>query len=70
VEAPCGRTYIVTLSSRDLQVGDIIIFDGDVWHRGHAYATSCVAVHIYLDVPAVQRVEPNEAGSFQKGLGQ
>ena len=70
VELPCGRTYIVTLSSRDLQVGDIIIFDGDVWHRGHAYATSCVAVHIYLDVPAVQRVEPNEAGSFQKGLGQ
>ena len=59
-----GRDVVLTLNAESLAVGDILIFDGDVVHRGCAYRTTIVAAHIYLDVEGVQRVQPNEVGSF------
>ena len=53
-------------SSTTICVGDILIFDGDVIHRGCAYKSTCVAMHIYLDVPQVKRPPPNKPGSFMK----
>ena len=60
--------FTVTLHSESLKVGDIIIFDGDVVHRGCTYDGLMVAAHIYLDVPGVTRAAPNEYGSFNKGV--
>ena len=73
-----GNTVILTLlpghpdprvpawAETTIGVGDILIFDGDVIHRGCSYQSTCVAMHIYLDVPEVQRVPPNVDGSFWK----
>jgi hypothetical protein len=54
------------LSSDQLQVGDIVLFDGDVPHRGVAFPdASNVSMHMYLDVPGVKRVRNlNRDGSF------
>ena len=35
--------------------GAILVFDGDVAHRGASYAALNTRVHMYLDVPAVKR---------------
>ena len=63
-----GRNLIFSLLAESLQVGDIIIFDGDVFHRGCQYDGTCVALHIYLDVREVTRFAPNEDGSFNKEI--
>ena len=57
----------VRLLAAELNVGDIIIFDGDVPHRGtEFYKKSRVAMHVYMDVPGVQReTDPNAQGSFK-----
>ena len=47
-----------------LSVGDIVMFDGDVPHRGVA-ADDLVAMHGYLDVLHVQRErDPHKLGAF------
>jgi hypothetical protein len=78
VTTPDGDTKFLTLGcavnpnprvpacAETICVGDILIFDGDVIHRGCAYKSTCVAMHIYLDVPQVKRPPPNEPGSFMK----
>ena len=35
--------------------GAILLFDGDVAHRGASYASMNTRVHLYLDVPRVRR---------------
>ena len=35
--------------------GAILLFDGDVAHRGASYAARNTRVHLYLDVPGVER---------------
>ena len=54
------------LSPAQLHVGDIVLFDGDVPHRGVAFPDAPnVSLHVYLDVPGVERVRnPNYKGSF------
>lgn len=59
-----GRQMVISLNTTGVEVGDILIFDGEVLHRGCAYTTTVVAAHIYLDVEGVKRVAPNERGSF------
>lgn len=56
----------IFLSADQLRVGDIVIFDSDVPHRGTAYLHgSNVCMHMYLDVREVRRVRnPRAEGSF------
>ena len=37
-----------------LEVGDILLFDGDVVHAGAAYAKANTRLHVYLDVRGVE----------------
>ena len=55
-----------TLSPDQLQVGDVVLFDGDVPHRGVAFPSySNVCMHMYLDVLGIKRVRnPRSNGSF------
>ena len=39
-----------------LEVGDILLFDGDVVHAGAAYAWANTRLHVYLDVLGVRHV--------------
>ena len=55
---------VMELKADSLNVGDVLIFDGNVLHRGKAYKVGCVAAHIYLDVPSVKRPGYTEVGSF------
>lgn len=60
---PSGLQF--TLDSSSLRVGDIVLFDGWVPHRGPATDGSCVGLHAYLDVPEVVREkDPTKVGSF------
>jgi len=43
-------------TTHKLNVGDILVFDGDVVHAGSAYAKENVRVHAYIDACDVQRV--------------
>ena len=52
------------LNADSLNVGDVLIFDGNVLHRGKAYKVGCVAAHIYLDVQGVNRPGYDVSGSF------
>ena len=52
------------LNADSLNVGDVLIYDGDVLHRGKAYTAGCVAAHIYLDVQGVNRPPYDVSGSF------
>ena len=45
----------IVVKACSLQIGDIVLFDGWVPHRGVACDKSLVAVHAYLDVPEVER---------------
>ena len=47
------------LLPESLRVGDIVVFDGDVVHRGIEYDHENVSVHAYLDVAGVMRVRRN-----------
>jgi hypothetical protein len=47
-----------------LAVGDMIIFDGDVLHAGAPYDTCHTRVHVYLDVPDIDR--PDNSTWFPK----
>jgi len=38
-----------------LEVGDILVFDGDVVHAGAAYAEANTRLHAYLDIVGVER---------------
>jgi hypothetical protein len=38
-----------------LRAGDVLVFDGDVAHSGAAYLCPNTRVHVYLDVPSVER---------------
>ena len=60
-----------TLAAASLGVGDVVLFDGDVPHRGVAYSSrSVVSMHAYLDVPDVARMrDPHAHGSFHSVLG-
>ena len=40
-----------------LEVGDILLFDGDVVHAGAAYAYANTRLHVYLDVRGVEHRE-------------
>jgi hypothetical protein len=44
----------VVLSLTNLPVGSVLVFDGDVMHRGVDFSASCAAMHAYLDVPEVR----------------
>ena len=56
---------------RDLRAGDVLIFEGDIPHRGCSYLKPCSALHVYLDVPEVARVDdPNAHGSFHRVHGR
>ena len=37
-----------------LEMGDIVLFDGDVVHAGAAYAEANTRLHVYLDVHGVE----------------
>jgi hypothetical protein len=47
------------LLPESLRVGDIVVFDGDVVHRGIEYDHENVSAHAYLDVAGVMRVRRN-----------
>ena len=47
--------------SCDLPVGSILVFDGDVSHRGVSFAARCAAMHVYLDVPEVHAAPNNKS---------
>ena len=36
-----------------IEVGDILLFDGDVVHAGAAYTSANTRLHVYLDVAGV-----------------
>lgn len=38
-----------------LDAGDVFVFDGDVVHAGAAYDEANTRIHMYLDLPGVQR---------------
>ena len=44
------------LLANEVCVGDIVLFDGDVPHRGVEYISPCAAMHLYMDVPEVDRI--------------
>ena len=59
-----GRQMVISLNTTGVEVGDILIFDGEVLHRGCAYTTTVVAAHIYLDVEGVKALRPMSAVRF------
>ena len=55
----------------DLRAGDVLIFEGDIPHRGCSYTEPCSALHVYLDVTGVVReADPNTHGSFHRVHGR
>ena len=55
----------------DIPLGSIVIFEGDVYHRGLSFPEESHALHVYLDVPEVEREKDyTKDGSFilVKGL--
>ena len=42
-----------------LYAGDVLVFDGDVGHAGADYYVSNTRVHVYLDVPGIERDPDN-----------
>ena len=57
-------TMTLELMARHLNVGDIVLFDGDVPHAGSAYLKRNIGMHVYLDVAGVDRISGREDGSF------
>ena len=57
-------TMTLELMARHLNVGDIVLFDGDVPHAGSAYLKRNIGMHVYLDVAGVVRISGREDGSF------
>ena len=56
---------VIHITDTFLQVGDVLLFDGDVIHRGIAYQKSCIGWHAYVDVAGVKRTRNALAlGSF------
>jgi hypothetical protein len=45
--------------------GDVLVFDGDVVHAGAQYSVGSTRVHVYLDVPELER-DPNFTWPFGK----
>ena len=39
----------------DIPLGSIVIFEGDVYHRSLSFPEESHALHVYLDVPEVER---------------
>ena len=56
----------VKMAASSLEVGDILIFDGDVPHRGVKFDKRCIAAHAHLDVPGLDRPTSVEDGSFHE----
>lgn len=52
---PATRLLLPAHGDVVLGTGDIFVFEGDVPHAGAAYDQANTRVHVYLDVPGVER---------------
>lgn len=52
-----GTRFVTPSRTYTMKCGDILVFDGDEIHAGSGYKKANTRLHLYMDVPYVDRTE-------------